>query len=220
MNKIRRHSSSARISIFYVILCLVFLMTAFMAACQSGAVDESPTLTSAKDIEVLVMSDLPEPSGGVVKIEEPRQTEGDSTDDSGGRWKVFSSQGVTIAPGDDMESVLRDLGDPNSTYESPSCLFEGNDLVYDFDGFEINAAIIDGKETCVAVFLTDDSAQTPEGITIGSSLSDMLEAFGEPDGEEVGQYTWLDDDSELVIVVIDDSVSSISYLMLVDPETD
>lgn len=213
MNRKRRQSVT-QIIIFCLLLFLAILTAVLMAACQSNAVDETSPLTSVTNIDVPIMSDLPEPSDGVVKIEEPRQTESAPTDDTGGRWKIFSSQGVTIAPGDEMERVLRDLGDPNSTYESPSCLFEGNDLVYSYDGFELNAAVIDGKEMCVAVFLTDESVQTPEGIAIGSSLTDMLEAFGEPDKEEVGQYTWLDDDSELVIVVIDDSVSSISYLML------
>lgn len=204
----------ARIALFCLVLCLSL---AVATACRGNPDDTLPDRTSEASAGAPVMSDLPEPSGGVVVIGDPSRTSEAPTDGTQGRWKDFSVQGVAIAPGDDMESVLRELGDPNSKYESPSCLFEGNDLVYSYDGFDVNAAVIDGKEVCVGVFLEDESVQTPEGIALGSSLADVLGAFGEPDEEETGQYNWFGDDSELVIVVIDDAVTSISYLMLVNP---
>jgi len=227
----KRMKPYSRSGMFLLTLCLCLSMIAIMTACQGGGgatddvqVPETTSTTSSTEstesVEVPIMSDLPEPSDGVKKIEVPTQTS-DSvpTDDANGRWKAFSHGGITVEPGDDMKSVLQGLGDPISTYESPSCIFDGNDLVYTYDGFEVNAAMIDGLETCVALFVTDDSIQTPEGISIGSSLADVLGAFGEPDEEETGQYTWFEDDRELVIVVIDDRVTSISYLMLVNTDT-
>lgn len=199
-------------------LCFYLCMAVLIAACQTaGNVETSHSTistTTKRIVEVPVLTDLPEPSGGVVRIEGAGETtKATSTVDSDYRWKAFNSQGVSVAPGDDMKHLLRELGDPKSTYEAPSCLFEGNDRVYSYQGFDINMAIIDGKEICVAVFLTDESVKTPEGLTIGSSLAEMQKAFGDHDEEETGQYTWRGENSELVIVVIEDKVTSISYLM-------
>lgn len=119
---------------------------------------------------------------------------------------------VSIVAGDDAHSVVSKLGEYSDTYEAPSCAFEGNDIVYTYDGFEVAVAAYNGQEVVVGCFLLDETVSTPAGISIGSTLVEVTEAYGEPDKDEFGTMTYKGEDAELIIVVQDDVVVNISYI--------
>lgn len=124
----------------------------------------------------------------------------------------FTAKGLTFTPEENADPVINHLGDAKTIYQAPSCAFEGEDTVYAYDGFEVNTANYKGQEVVVGIFLTDENVSTPAGIKLGSSLEDVLAAYGDPDSDEMGQLTWVDEQCNLTIVVLGDEVTSISLI--------
>ncbi len=178
---------------------------------------DSP-VTDAGQVEITAGSKIPTditlPSGQtkIGSDEEPDTSKAPQVVVPGGDTFLFVGKGVEFTPTQAAAPILEALGPANSVYEAPSCVFAGTDQVYAYDGFEVNTCDVDGINTIVGMFLTDTAASTPEGITYGSSLSEVLEVYGEPDEESVGQMTWQREKSQLVIVILDDAVTSISYI--------
>lgn len=201
--------------LFSLLLCLFLLTETLLTSCQDRTEYERTT-SSVNQSAFPIQSNLPAPSEGVVRIGGKTAATGVSGDPSASSdegWQTFTYRGVPILPGDQIEHILSSLGDPKSIYETPSCFFDGNDRVYSYEAFDVNSAVIDGKETCVAVIITGSSVKTPEGIAIGSSAADVQSAYGAYDSEETGQYVWHRHGAELVIVIIEDQVTSISYIL-------
>lgn len=125
----------------------------------------------------------------------------------------FVVNDVVITPGAEAEDIIAKLGEPNSFYEAPSCVFSGKDKVYSFSGFDVNTAPYKGKEVIVGVFFNEDGeAKTAKGIGIGSSLQEVKDNYGEPQKENTGQMIWENEEVEFSIVAINDEVTAVSYL--------
>lgn len=113
------------------------------------------------------------------------------------------------APADDARTLLDQALE---TGEAPSCVFEGLDKVYYFDGFEIQSGLVNNVELITGVILVDSTVETREGLRIGMSKDDMLSIYGDDYREDFGQYIYEDDDVELIVIVFNDEVISISYI--------
>ena len=125
----------------------------------------------------------------------------------------FVVNDVVITPGAEAEDIIAKLGEPNSFYEAPSCVFSGKDKVYSFSGYDVNTAPYKGKEVIVGVFFNEDGeAKTAKGIGIGSSLQEVKDNYGEPQKENAGQMIWENEEVEFSIVAINDEVTAVSYL--------
>lgn len=144
-------------------------------------------------------------------INEDSQDEQDSTDSQEDKF-VFKYNDFAFKAGEEAAPVIEQLGQADSQYEAPSCVFVGNDVIYVYDGFEVNTAKLDEKEVIVGIFITGDNITTPDGIKIGSSTDEVVAAYGEPDQNEVGQMTWISDKIHLVIIAMNDEVTNISYI--------
>ena len=128
----------------------------------------------------------------------------------------FETNGLKITMGDDASDFLVKTGIPVDQYSAPSCAFDGDDTVYDFGSYQITTYLSEGKEIFTGVYLLDDRFSTKEGIKIGSKLSDMLSTYGDDFLENYGAYTYSLGLTNLSFVVIDDVVTSISYLHKVE----
>jgi hypothetical protein len=117
-----------------------------------------------------------------------------------------------ITMGQEAKTIVATLGTPKDTYSSPSCAFEGNDTVYDYGSYQITTFVSEGVEKFTGVYLMDETLSTKEGIHIGSSLDDMIKAYGSGYVESYGSYTYSLDQTDLAFVIVDDRVISISYL--------
>lgn len=136
------------------------------------------------------------------------------TSSSDGSEKVYSfkSGSVTITPGADMSSILSALGEYKSYDESTSCAFDGLDKVYTYSGFSIQTYPDGDKDYVYIITLTSDLVSTPEGVSVGSTKSDVIAAYG--DGyATVGDGNMQYDASNCVLQFIfrDGKVSSIKY---------
>ncbi|PKM69849.1 MAG: hypothetical protein CVU94_01920 [Firmicutes bacterium HGW-Firmicutes-19] len=129
---------------------------------------------------------------------------------------TFRINGLDITMGEATNDFLVKTGNPINQYSAPSCAFDGDDTVYDFGSYQITTYVNKGKEIFTGVYLLDDSVSTQEGIKIGSSLSKMLETYGDDYQENYGAYTYSLGLTDLSFVVINDVITSISYLHKVD----
>jgi len=116
----------------------------------------------------------------------------------------------------DVKSVIDKLGDPLNYFEAESCAFKGLDKFYTYPGFEITTYPMNGKDYISSVNLMDDTVSTPEGIYLGSTVDDMIAAYGDNYTESSGSYTYIKDDSKIQFIVKDDEIISITYLAIVE----
>jgi len=122
---------------------------------------------------------------------------------------------VRLIPGAtaDIESLL---GKPTEKLEAPSCIHEGNDIVYYYDGLEIVTSPGKNGSTVISLTLTSDAHKTEEGIAVGSSLADATAAYGAHDSKksspDFGRYVFLKSTTSLTLLTdADNIVTSISY---------
>lgn len=124
----------------------------------------------------------------------------------------FFFDGVSIKPTEPAEDARSLLDLAKETGEAPSCAFEGLDKVYYFDGFEIQSGLVNNVELITGVILLDETVETAEGLKIGMSLDEMVAIYGDDYREDFGQYVYEDEDVQLIVIVFDDTVISISYI--------
>lgn len=129
---------------------------------------------------------------------------------------AFEYNGVTMYVNTDAEPVVNALGEPLNYFEAESCAFKGLDKTYTYSGFEITTYPLNGKDYISSIYLTDDSVSTPEGIYIGSTVDDMIAAYGNDYTESSGSYTYIKDNSKLQFIASDNEIISITYLAIVD----
>jgi hypothetical protein len=107
------------------------------------------------------------------------------------------------------------MPEPKDIFESPSCAFEGVDITYFYQGFELTTYPDNGKEHVLSVVLTDDSVTTPEGVYLGGTLADIERGHGKDYMLEGGQVTYTNGRGKLVFTLEDDAITGIMYTLIV-----
>lgn len=130
---------------------------------------------------------------------------------SGQEVFVFTSNGVDIKMNAEADPIVEALGDPISTFDAPSCAFQGTDWIYTYDGFQINTYPLNDVNYVSSVVLTSDAVATPEGLEIGGTKDDMIAAYGEDFAEEYDLCTYTRGDSKLAVLFEDGYITSIEY---------
>ena len=136
---------------------------------------------------------------------------GQETAQEDANW-YFMKGDVRIEIGAQAEPILKALGDPQSSYEAPSCALDGMDVVYTYPGFEVLTYVMDGEAKISGVVLRDDTVETAEGVCIGPSKADVQAAYGSIE-EGAASLRMTKGNCELLVILTDDAVSSIQYLM-------
>ena len=122
----------------------------------------------------------------------------------------FEVKGVKVEMKADAETVLKALGSYKSSYEAPSCAFDGMDKIYSYGGYDILTYTADGKDFISGVVLRDDTVETPEGIAIGSKLEDVRKKYNaKEEGSSINVYS---ENCRLLIIFDNGVVSSIQYI--------
>lgn len=124
----------------------------------------------------------------------------------------FEYNNVDIYMNTDVVPVIDALGEELNYFEAESCAFKGLDKFYTYPGFEITTYPLDNKDYISAVNLMDDTVSTPEGIYLGSTVEDMIAAYGSDYIESSGSYTYTKDDSKLQFITMNDEIIAITYL--------
>ena len=171
-------------------LTLAFVLAA--AGCGSGSSDTSQTADSSAQAD-----------------------SSDTTDDTAvSEGFVFEVDGVSIAMNAEADPIIEALGEYKSYFESESCAFEGLDKEYTYSGFVLTTYPTDDVDYVSTVVFVDDTVETPEGITIGSSYDDVIAAYGESDSETTCEYE--EGDSQILILLEDGVVYSVQYIAITE----
>ena len=126
---------------------------------------------------------------------------------------VFEYNGVDIQMNSDAAPILNALGEPQEYFEAKSCAFDGMDKTYFYSGIELTTYPKSDKEDYTSsIYFKDDSVSTKEGIYIGSTLQQLLDAYGENYSGNETSYTYKKGDSSIMFIVNEDEVTSITYL--------
>lgn len=141
--------------------------------------------------------------------EEKGGTEAAQTKTASGAGFSFSSGSTKIEMNADASEVVEKLGEAEDYFESESCAFKGLDKVYTYPGFKLNTYPVDDKDFVLSVVFMDDTVETDEGISIGSSKEDVTEAYGEASKESGSKLVYEKENTEMTIGLDGDSVSSL-----------
>ena len=129
---------------------------------------------------------------------------------------VFQSGGVAIGMNQEAAPVVAALGGWDNYIETESCAFQGLDKIYSYTGFDLYTYPKDDVDYVNSIYFTSDAVSTPEGIRIGSSLDEVLAAYGDQYTEEFGVYTYTKDQSTLSFIVTDGIVESVEYTAITE----
>ncbi len=123
--------------------------------------------------------------------------------------------GVSIAIGSDADKALKaitdKLGDALDYMEAPSCVHEGSDKVYTFDGFTVSSSPdADSNEYIAELTFISDAVGFSNGIMIGSTDADIEAAFGSEFEENFGVRKYTLDGAVLTFTLTDGAATAIS----------
>ncbi len=124
---------------------------------------------------------------------------------------TFIYKNTAVTPHAKMSELMNGIGDPTTYEESPSCLYQGLDKDYTYPGFKLRTYPENEVDYVLNVCFTDDSVATPEGIMLGSSRSDVINAYGSSFTEANGNTVYVKGNTELRFRFDGDSVSAIEY---------
>ena len=208
------------------LLLITTLLIALLASvsCQSEAdTSETTETTSADTVETTAET----------TVETTAETTATNSPDTGaaasdalplnddGSYNCKLDNGVTIVIGSDAETAIATLTDTVGEYvdymEAPSCVHDGSDKVYTYDGFMVSSSpAADGSEFITDVTFTSDAVGLDNGIMIGSSGDDVTAAFGENFEEQFGVRKYVSGDITLTITLSDNIVTSMSISKAVE----
>ena len=122
---------------------------------------------------------------------------------------IFLYEGVALIPGEAFEQSV--LGECSEVSEVPSCAFDGNDMVYNYETFELTAYIDEKEERIYSIYFIDPNLPTTEGLCMGDTVDDMKSLYGE-NYEIVGtSYDYTRGDTVLSVITRNDVVVGIEY---------
>lgn len=125
----------------------------------------------------------------------------------------FEAEGVEISMNQDVEDVLDDLGKADNFYEADSCNYQGKEKVFTYKtkGFQLFTYPLGENDFIMSVWFLGTEAITPEGIGIGSTISEMKEVYGEDYEEVKGKYTYTTDAAALTFYTRKGLVDGVEY---------
>ncbi len=106
---------------------------------------------------------------------------------------------------------MRENGGEYRYYESVSCAYQGMDMIYTFDSFEVHVNTVDGADIITGISILDDMVSIPEGLKIGDGRDDMTDCLGTDFEQSGNTYTYEKDGTLISVLIKDGSVRSIEY---------
>lgn len=141
--------------------------------------------------------------------QESESTESEKQNEEKGTFG-FLYEGVTLIPGEVFDQSV--LGEFSNVSEVPSCAFDGNDRVYNYELFELTAYIDGEEERIYSIYFNDPNLLTTEGLSMGDTVDDMKSLYGEEYKMVGTSYEYTRGDTVLSIIVNqNDAVTSIEY---------
>lgn len=154
------------------------------------------------------------PSVDTTKTEDQNETIAPETKVDG---YSFLYEDIKIPMNVDAKEIISRLGESHQYFEAESCAFKGLDKTYSYSGFELTTYPYNETTDYVSsVYFLDDSVNTEEGIYIGSTVEELLEIYGDDYEGGGNSYTYTKGESAIQFLVMNDEITAITYLALVD----
>lgn len=151
------------------------------------------------------------PTGG--ESTKPSASQPDATGATTGNTDAaayfFMAGSVKLVPCAPFDATV--LPEPSSTFEVPSCAFEGTDKVYNYETFEITAFHDGEKEVIYSIYLIEPTVATPEGLAVGDDAAAVKKLYGEPQQINGNEWKYTSGDTEFLVMVNNETVLSIEY---------
>lgn len=126
----------------------------------------------------------------------------------------FTYKRVTVYMHGSAKKLLEKAGRPKSKSESQSCAYDGMDRTYTYKDFVVKtySKSKNGTEYINSIVLLTSKVSTKEGVKIGSSKNDVIDAYGRAT-PKFGVYTYTKGKCKLMVEMgSNDKVSKITYL--------
>ncbi|MBE6569660.1 MAG: hypothetical protein E7658_05530 [Ruminococcaceae bacterium] len=126
-------------------------------------------------------------------------------------YTVALDNGHVFEMGAIADDTVASLGEPQSKAEAPSCVHEGNDVLYTYSGFTLTTSPdADGNNRIQEIALTSDAVSLTNGLSIGSDKAAVEAAFGTDYSDEFGVLTFsLEGANVSVVLDADECVSGL-----------
>jgi hypothetical protein len=198
------------------LIALLILVVFALAACDAGP-PEAPAVSQEAPPR--------EAENGRTPVDDPppvQNGEGNGTDPLANPDPpddlafAFNMGSHVIEMDQSITDVIQMLGEPLGVFEAPSCAFDGIDRVFSYPGVQIHTYPGDDDDYVHTISLRDDSVKTMEGIYLGSSLSSVIEVYGNDFVLDSGMYTFTRGQTTLAFYVEDDMVIGITYGLIME----
>lgn len=194
-----------------ILLCL--LMVLMLAACGQDQPAESQPETQGSQPAQDSQPESKPTQDSQPESEPSQETEPSGTEPNPEQADVFSFtfQGVNLTPG--AAFVADAMPKPDSTYEIPSCAFEGVDTVYSYAALEVTACGPVGQQQIYSVFLVDVNTPTAEGLYMGDTKDMAVALYGSGYTENGTEWVYTKGGTTLHLLFQGDTIISIEYRM-------
>ncbi len=119
--------------------------------------------------------------------------------------------GLSVRMGAEASAAIAALGDCIDYAEAPSCVHEGFDKVYTYNGFTVSTSPdANGREYVSEFSIQSDAVAFFNGVTIGSFADDVTEAFGADFEEQFGVRKYQLQNAVLTLAFDGDTVTAIA----------
>lgn len=124
---------------------------------------------------------------------------------------IFSYEDTQIAINAPAEPVLNILGEPLQYTEEASCAFDGLDKTYTYSGFCMTTYPDGSQDRIGALWFTDDSVTTAEGLYLGASREMAEQIYGADQFNGINAFLLPRDGMKLTVILTEDTVTGIKY---------
>ena len=181
---------------------ILLLLAALLVSCSGGEAKTTADTQAAAEVQAA------ETTGSTAAVKAEYGNDG---------YVCVLDNGVQIRLGAPADDVIPTLGEPTDYMEAPSCVFDGMDKIYTFDNayslYVVHGA--DGREYIHEFNVISDAVAMVVGdtaLTIGSSVDDLIAAFGEPEDESYGVYNYNVPGGKVTAVTMDGEIASFGAL--------
>ncbi len=122
----------------------------------------------------------------------------------------FTYNGTSLTVGEDASAFVSAVA-PDSSESAPSCYGNGEDVNYYYPNFTLYIWDNDGVKLTYGIDIKSAGLATSKGISVGSSVNDLIAAYGSNYSVEGMDYVYAEGNSNLRFSIANDTVVYISY---------
>ena len=110
------------------------------------------------------------------------------------------------------EFSVESYGQYNDSFESQSCAFGNRDVIYFYDGIEIETYGDDNSKLIVySIKITSEELKNSEGIGLYDEISNAIKAYGEDYEKDDNRYTFIRNNTSLVFITQNEIITRMEY---------